>query len=232
MARPRPPLAFCLKHQHPLPATDDRDGWRAHWATQGQPWRTEPEIDQERQTELEHCLAIVSEIEKGIYPFKGMKLSRADVEWLLATHEHGRGPVSWNDESQRGRKGLDLRGASLQQVDLNNLPLARLKAGLGENEWFDASEEQRAQASICLQGASLRKTQLEGASLSGAQLEEADLYRAQLAEAELLSCAAQESQFLPCAARENQSRRGTARGNTSQRSEARGNPSRRGNFER
>ena len=150
----------------PLPAADDRDGWRAHWATQGQPWRTEPEIDQERQTELEHCLAIVPEIEKGIYPFKGMKLSRADIEWLLATHEHGRGPVSWNDESQRERRGLDLRGAALQYVNLNNLPLARLKAGLGENEMFDANEEQYAQASICLQGpASGRRSSREPVSM-------------------------------------------------------------------
>lgn len=169
----------------PLPATDDRDGWHAHWAAQGQSWRTEPEIDTKRQAELEQCRAIVPDIEKGIYPFKGMKLSRADVEWLLATHEHGRGPVSWKDESQRERRGLDLRGASLQQVNLNNLPLARLKAGLVDDEWLDANEEQRAQASICLQGASLRKTKLEGAGLSGAQLEEADLYRAELKEAHL-----------------------------------------------
>src|SRR5258708_29345548 len=40
-----------------------------------------------------------------------MKLSRADVEWLLATHENGRGPVDWSDGSQRGREELDVHGA-------------------------------------------------------------------------------------------------------------------------
>jgi uncharacterized protein YjbI with pentapeptide repeats len=167
------------------PAQNDHEGWKAYWEERQQIWRTEPEIDQQRQEELEHYRVIVPDIEKGIYPFKGVELSRADVEWLLATHEQGRGPVYWNDESQRERKGLDLRGASLQQVNLDNLPLARLQAGLGENEWLEASEEQRMQAGICLQGASLRKTRLEGASLSAAQLEEANLYRAQLKETEL-----------------------------------------------
>ena len=74
----------------PLPAPDDRDGWRARWQAQGQPWRTEPEIDQKRQAELEQHRAIAPDIEKGNYPFKGLKMSRADVEWLLVTHENGR----------------------------------------------------------------------------------------------------------------------------------------------
>jgi hypothetical protein len=92
--------------QHP---PNDRSAWRTHWKAQKQPWRTEPEIDPQRQMELNQCRAIIPNIEKGIYPFKGMKLSRADVEWLLATHEDGRGPVNWSDESQREYEGLDLR---------------------------------------------------------------------------------------------------------------------------
>src|ERR1700694_1327931 len=75
--------------QHP-PA-HDLEAWRAHWNAQGQPWRTEPEIDTKRQEELSKCRAIAPNIKKGIYPFRGMKLSRADVEWLLVTHENGRG---------------------------------------------------------------------------------------------------------------------------------------------
>ena len=47
------------------------------------PWRTEPEIGPERQEQLTRCLATTPDITRGIYPFKGMKLSRADVEWLL-----------------------------------------------------------------------------------------------------------------------------------------------------
>src|ERR1700719_2629066 len=84
------------------PATDDPTTWRAYWLAQGWPWRTEPEIDAERQKFLTERRAIVQNIEKGIYPFKDIepKLTRADVEWLLATHENGRGPVDWNDKSQ------------------------------------------------------------------------------------------------------------------------------------
>ena len=62
-----------------------------------EPWRTEPEIGPARQEQLTRCLAMVPDIKKAIYPFKGMKLSRADVEWLLATHENGRGPVDWSE---------------------------------------------------------------------------------------------------------------------------------------
>src|SRR5512135_2020896 len=79
------------------------EDWRKLWQAKGFPWRTEPEIDVKRQEELSKRRTIVPDIEKGIYPFKGMKLSRADVEWLLATHDNGRGPVDWNDESQRER---------------------------------------------------------------------------------------------------------------------------------
>jgi hypothetical protein len=77
------------------PGTNDPKAWRAYWEAQGQLWRTEPEIDIERQRYLAERRAITPDIEQSIYPFKGIKLSRGDVEWLLATHENGRGPVSW-----------------------------------------------------------------------------------------------------------------------------------------
>src|SRR3989442_329782 len=112
------------------PTKDDPKAWRAYWEAQGWPWRTEPEIDTERQKYLAERRAIVPDIEQGIYPFRGIKLNRADVEWLLATHEKGRGPVEWSDEQQRERKGLDLRGANLRTVDLSKLPLAHLLGGL------------------------------------------------------------------------------------------------------
>lgn len=108
--------------------------WRAYWQAKGFPWRAEPEIDEKRQRELSQRRAIVPDIKQGSYPFKGMKLSRADVEWLLATHENGRGLVDWNDKSQRQRKGLDLRGADLRNLDLYKLPLARVIGGLNDNE--------------------------------------------------------------------------------------------------
>src|SRR5258708_38722270 len=73
----------------PHPAAEDAEAWKAYWQAQCQPWRTMSEIDAKRQEELAQCRKIVPDIEKGIYPFKGMKLNRADVEWLLATHKNG-----------------------------------------------------------------------------------------------------------------------------------------------
>src|SRR5438876_4185517 len=99
------------------------ESWKEYWETQEQPWRIEPEIDTKSQEVLAACRAKAPDIKKGVYPFKGLKLSRADVEWLLATHENGRGPVDSSDECQRERIGLDVRGVDLQGVDLSNLPL-------------------------------------------------------------------------------------------------------------
>jgi len=162
------------------PAGRDRDAWHTFWAALGQSWRTEPEIDQTRQQELAERRIIVPNLERGIYPFKDMKLSRADVEWLLATHENGRGPVDWSDESQRERQGLDLRGTDLRYVDLNGLPLACLHAGITVKEMFIANEEQSTLAAVLMEGANLGATHLEGAQLYKAHLEEADLFQAYL----------------------------------------------------
>src|SRR5260221_7930212 len=160
------------------PTKDDHAAWLAYWQEQNQPWRTEPEINLERRVELEKRRALVPDVEKGIYPFKGMKLDRADVEWLLATHDGG--PVKWSNEKEREYEGLDVRGADLQQVDLHQLPLTRLCGGLTFDEWLKATEEQRNSATVLMRGADLIGAQLKGASLSEAQLEGADLSYAQL----------------------------------------------------
>ncbi len=160
---------------HATPLTDDREEWRAYWQLKGLPWRTEPEISLDRQEYLTHCLSIVPDIEKGIYPFRDIKLNRADVEWLLTTHENGRGPIDWNDVSQRSRVGLDLRGANLCNTDLTRLPLARLRGSLGSNEWAGATDEQRAKAAILMNGASMMVAELDGAHLRFASLEDTDL---------------------------------------------------------
>ncbi len=167
------------------PPHDDKKAWKVYWQTQGQSWRTEPEIDAEQQAFLAERRSITPDIEQGIYPFKGIKLSRADVEWLLATHESSgmRGPVDWKDESQRERKGLDLRGANLSQENLFGLPLARMRGGLPFEEWLLVTEEQRNLAAIQLQGADLRRAQLQGANFWKAQLQGANLWRAQLQRA-------------------------------------------------
>jgi hypothetical protein len=148
-------------------------------------WRTEPEIDSERQQFLQQRLLIVPDIQHSIYPFKDIRLTRADVEWLLATHEQGCGPIDWRDPSQRERQGIDLRGANLQRVDLRGLPLARVCGGLTRKEWAAATLEQRAQAGIHLEGADLSEAHLEKALLRGAFFEKARLYRTHLEQATL-----------------------------------------------
>jgi len=154
------------------------------------PWRKEPEIDLKRQAYLAECLAKVPDVKKGCYPFQGEKLSRADIEWLLVTHENGKGPVDWRDEKQHHRKGLDLRGAHLHQVDLCDLPLACLSGGLTREEWQRTTLQQRDKAGVHLEGADLSEAHLEGAILEGAHLygatlrgtflQRANLFRADL----------------------------------------------------
>jgi len=130
------------------PANDDKEAWYAYWKAQGQPWRWEPEISEERQRYLAEQRKIKPSFIQGIYPFKGIKLSRADIEWLLAIHEVGQRPVDWSDERQRGRKGFDLRGADLRGLGLSGLPLAKCYL-------YNAH----------LEGANLNSTHLEGVIL-------------------------------------------------------------------
>jgi hypothetical protein len=127
------------------PTITDRDAWTAYWTGQGQPWRTEPEIDATRQQYLTERRATPPDIKQGIYPFKDVQLNRADVEWLSETHESGgvRGPVDWMEDAHWERDGLDVRGADLRRTDLSSLPLARLRASLGASEVLGRREEAR-----------------------------------------------------------------------------------------
>src|SRR5579864_3260258 len=167
------------------PKMRDRETWKAFWAIQGQGWRTEPEIDAQRQAELTACRSITPDVAQGIYPFKGMKLSRADIEWLLATHENGRGPVDYHDQSQHDRVGLDLRGADLSYAQLQNLPLARIIGDVTWRTWDDLTEKQHRMAAMQLQHADLKGAYLEGSSLEYANLEGADLRACHLEEVNL-----------------------------------------------
>jgi uncharacterized protein YjbI with pentapeptide repeats len=176
------------------PGYYDKEAWKAYWEYLGQPWRTEPEIKNERQEYLAERRKRKPNIEYGIYPFKEIdpKLSRADIEWLLATHDNNRGPVDWSDESQRKRKGLDLRGADLRDVDLRGLPLARMIA-----EQVQSTTGQRYEAktfyfhqidifAVHLEGANLSEAHLEGSSMLNAHLESANLKLGNLKGAFLL----------------------------------------------
>jgi uncharacterized protein YjbI with pentapeptide repeats len=166
------------------PPTSDPKAWEVYWEAQGQSWRSQPEIDGERQKHLTERRSVKPDIEQGIYPFKAIKLNRADVEWLLATHENGRGPVDWSNERDlRERRGIDLRGADLRGVDLSGLPLTCIEGGLEVTE--PATDEQRNMAAVRLEKANLNGAQLQGAGLSWAQLQGAGLVWAQLQGAHL-----------------------------------------------
>lgn len=161
-------------HELQRPTNNDPAAWRVYWSKLGQGWRTEPEIDEERQEELARLRSPVTDPTLTEFPFEGMKLTRADVEWLLASHEEGRGPVDLRDEQHRSRWGLDLRGADLRGANLSGLPLAHLLAGIRPGE-----------PPIHLEGADLTGAQLEGADLVGAHLEGTDLADAHLEKADL-----------------------------------------------
>jgi uncharacterized protein YjbI with pentapeptide repeats len=158
----------------------DREAWHAYWQGKKQPWRTEPEIDKKRQEYLMRRRGILPDIKQGIYPFKDIKLSRADVEWLLATHENGRGPVGWNDASYYERQGLDLRGANLSGADLSYLPLTKMLGGLTGGAWTNITPKHREMAAVHMEHAYLKGTHLEGATLGRAHLEGCYLGQAHL----------------------------------------------------
>lgn len=168
------------------PPNEDKKAWKVYWREQDQTWRTEPEIDTKRQKYLIEQRSVKPDIEGGIYPFKDIepKLTRADVEWLLATHENGQGPIDWSDESHRRRIGLDLRGANLSKLDLSGLPLSLIQGGLTGREFFYASPEQCRMAAVQMEETLLIGTSLEGIKLNEAQLRGANLYRANLEGAE------------------------------------------------
>jgi uncharacterized protein YjbI with pentapeptide repeats len=163
-------------------AIDDCDTWRGYWWARNQPWRTEQEIEAQRQVELARCSATIPDIEQGRYPFRDIKLSRADVEWMLAANENSPRAVGWQ---QRTHEGLDLRGADLRKARLAGLPLMCMRGGLSAGVWLLATDIQREAAAVRLERADLRGAHLEGADLCGAHLEEADLCGAHLEGADL-----------------------------------------------
>jgi uncharacterized protein YjbI with pentapeptide repeats len=168
-------------------SNDDREKWTEYWKAQGVPWRTQPEIDEERQRFLAERRAVKPDIAEGVYPFKDIKLDRADVEWLLATHENGRGPIDWDDETQRERVGLDLRGAHVYQTNLSTLPLARAIGGLSLAEMSTVAAQAQALAAAAahFEGVQafdidLRHSMLMGAQFAGVQFVDAHFERATL----------------------------------------------------
>src|SRR5260221_1944591 len=169
------------------PDNDDKEAWKIFWKSRKQPWRTEPRISAERQNYLAERRSIAPYTIPNLFPFKDIKLSRADVEWLLATHEDGRGPIDWKDEKQREREGIDLRGADLRGVDLSELPMVGLVGGLRQGDdalvLYDHLQKFEVEiAGIHLEGAHLEMANLIEASLGVSHVERANLPLANLAK--------------------------------------------------
>lgn len=186
------------KSAPPRPTTTAREAWRAYWEHYKQGWRTEPEISETRQRELAAWRDRPADSEKGIYPFQNRHLERADVEWLLANHEQGRGPVLPREADSR--TGLDFRGADLRDGNLAGLPLTGLIGGLATVPEGQNENEARKKAAMCLMGANLSGTHLEGAHLEdvpmqGACLEDAYLQAACLDGAHLDDANIQRADF-------------------------------------
>lgn len=187
----------------PRPTTnDDREGWKAYWAAQGMPWRTEPEIDEKRQRFLAKRRAVKPDIEKGIYPFRdengGIKLTRADVEWLVAHHDirepfpSPQGLVLFAHAGPDGtlwqRRGPNLCGAGLDGVNLVGLPLefGRLDHASLVRANLDSTRLGGAYLDGAVgTGATLRRANLDSSSLCDTMLVDADLSGAQLVQAYL-----------------------------------------------
>jgi hypothetical protein len=129
-----------------VPLTDDADAWKSYWQAQGTSWRTEPDINGDRQAYLAERRSKGANAKKGGYPFKDIEPTptRADIEWLLETHDDRRGPLFWEDENDKcdndRRVGLDLRGADLRGMPLMRLPLARTRGGFTIDEWLSATK--------------------------------------------------------------------------------------------
>jgi uncharacterized protein YjbI with pentapeptide repeats len=126
------------------------------------------------------------DIDHGWYPFQDIALDRADVEWLLSTHESQGvvGPVDWREDEtwDARRAGLDLRGADLREADLRHLPLARVRASLSPSE----SDRPSPEGTLTFQDAmDAAQAHFEGARLDGAHLEEAMFMEVNLEDASL-----------------------------------------------
>lgn len=155
------------------PEPDDTEGWKAYWKERGPSWRKEPVIAVTRQEELARRYAIVPDARQTRYRLEGMKLNRADIEWLLATYQ----------DQFTSQEGLDVRGAILDGEDLSALPLNQLRGGPLPIQIV--GEKQRNVAPVNMGRVSLVQAELNGADLTHAQLWEAQLEGAQLYGAQL-----------------------------------------------
>jgi uncharacterized protein YjbI with pentapeptide repeats len=136
---------------------ETQQDWEAHWEAQGQSWRREPEIDQERQQFLRQRLEIEIDEAQNIYPFQDITLKRNDLEWLIQKHK---GKSVGHEEHLQG---LNLQKAILDYTDCEGLPL--------EGAHFEDAK---------LEGANFRHAELKGAHFESAKLKGVNFWGAKL----------------------------------------------------
>src|SRR5258705_2887488 len=90
--------AYSVAARFAPPLAGER-GWPAYWTALGLPWRTEPDISPERRAMLEGRRAPHIDIAPGVFPFAGVRLTRAHIQWLLATPHRNRRPVDCGDSA-------------------------------------------------------------------------------------------------------------------------------------
>jgi uncharacterized protein YjbI with pentapeptide repeats len=214
-----PEFAYDVKTTVQRPTPEHSYRWHFYWTmVHKQPWRTEPEIDEERQRFLAARRDVSPNAAREDFPFRDengpqIKLTRADVEWLLAGHESFNGilgPIDWDDARQHQRRGIDLRGADLSEVRLDGLPLAGTYAfprdivrdilpfsqdamgdivPLSQNAMKTRAAylANHSPGAVNLRDTYLWDVDLRGADLTGADLRGASLSRAKLQGATLAS---------------------------------------------
>lgn len=190
------------------PSIEDSKGWKTYWTALGMPWRSEREIHRERQQFLGERRKVLLDVEKGVFPFRdingSIQLDRADVEWLLATHESGgmTGPVDWSNEHHREREGLRLYGADLSGVDLSGLPLACLQGGISPFTDDAADLDSHvlefvnlSSSPVLSEAFDLAAIHLSQANLSGSHLENAVFSRAHIEQTNFQGAVLNHSSF-------------------------------------
>lgn len=106
------------------PETDNPGSWITYWKACGQPWRREPEIGPQRK---QYLARLLRGARTGIAPFKGQRIIRGDIEWLLASF--GDLPHEGQSlEMNLSRLRRDLLGADLSRVNWRGLDAAKILA--------------------------------------------------------------------------------------------------------
>ncbi len=154
----------------PKPVKRPELGWRAELR-----WQRLSVLDTGREAELSRLREQNLKAHKP--PMDGIKLDRADVEWLI---EQNGGPIRYGDDYS-DRLGLDLRNANLMDGDFSFLPLA--------DTLFQGARTDKAS----FEGCDLRWAYFDDAHMSETRLVDADIFKGHfegtyLREADLSGC--------------------------------------------